>query len=114
MPVVEPGNAKDDGRPGVPRADVPDRRDGRAYLMPEDLALAVRVALATGRPLLLRGDPGTGKSSLAAYVARNLGYRYYESVVTSQTSAQDLLWRFDVVRCLADAQTLGDGDALND
>jgi MoxR-like ATPase len=84
--------------------EAPDRRDGRIYHYDDRLHLAVELALATGRPLLLRGDPGSGKSSLAAYVARNLGYRYYEHTVTSQTNAQDLLWRFDLVRRLADAQ----------
>ena len=69
--------------------------------------MAVEVALATGRPLLLRGEPGSGKSSLAAFIARNLGYRYYETVITSHSSAQDLLWKYDLVRRLADAQTRG-------
>jgi len=72
--------------------------------MPAALHLAVEVALTTGRPLLLRGEPGTGKSSLAPYVARRLGWRYYEHVVTSASTAADLLWRFDAVRRLADAQ----------
>jgi MoxR-like ATPase len=82
----------------------PDRRDGQIYHYDDWLHLAVELALVTGRPLLLRGDPGSGKSSLAAYVARNLNYRYYEHIVTSQTNAQDLLWRFDLVRRLGDAQ----------
>lgn len=84
--------------------DSPDRRDGSVYCYDDELQLAVELALCTGRPLLLRGDPGSGKSSLAAYVARNLGWRYYEHVVTSATQAQDLLWRFDAVQRLADAQ----------
>ncbi|MFK4222174.1 AAA family ATPase [Streptomyces sp. NPDC019890] len=84
--------------------DMPDRRDGLVYVMPEDLRLAVKVAKATGRPLLLRGNPGSGKSSLAPYVARKEKWRYYEYVVTSQTRATDLLWTFDGVRRLADAQ----------
>jgi MoxR-like ATPase len=62
------------------------------------------VALTTGRPLLLRGEPGSGKSSLAAYAARRWKWRYYEHVVTSATRARDLLWRFDAVRRLRDAQ----------
>src|ERR1700722_13586199 len=90
-----------------PPADFPDRRGGRVYLMPEKLELAVGVGLATGRPLLLRGEPGAGKSSLAAYVARERGWRYFEHVVTSQTQARDLLWTFDGVRRLADAQAGG-------
>ncbi|MFI7598163.1 AAA family ATPase [Actinoplanes sp. NPDC049681] len=88
----------------VTGSDGVDNRDGRAYAMTDELSLAVDVALATGRPLLLRGDPGSGKSSLAAYVARKRGWRYYEHVVTSRTEAHDLLWTFDAVRKLADAQ----------
>lgn len=84
--------------------DVPDRRDGRVYLSDDDTQLAVEVALATGRPLLLRGAPGSGKSSLAAFVARNLGWRYFEHVVTSATRAEDLLWHYDAVSRLSDAQ----------
>jgi MoxR-like ATPase len=85
--------------------DVTDRRDGAVYVCSAELRLAIDIALATSRPLLLRGEPGSGKSSLAAYVARNLGWRYYEHVVTSTTAADDILWRFDAVRRLADAQT---------
>lgn len=83
---------------------MPDRRDGLAYVMSPKLELAVDIAYATGRPLLLRGDPGSGKSSLAAHIAREKDARYYEHVVTSRTQAQDLLWTFDTVRRLADAQ----------
>ena len=89
----------------------PDEREGRVYVMSEKLELGVRVALATGRPLLLRGDPGSGKSSLAAYIARARSWRYYEQVVTSRSHAQDLLWTFDSIRRLADAQLRRD---LND
>jgi MoxR-like ATPase len=92
-------------RTDVPIPVAPDHRDGRVYVVPAEIRLAVNVALATGRPLLLRGDPGTGKSSLAAYLARQLNWRYYELVVSSRTQTQDLLWSYDVVRRLADAQT---------
>jgi MoxR-like ATPase len=91
--------------------DVPDRRDGRIYLHDEETRLAIEVALTTGRPLLLRGDPGSGKSSLAAFVARNLGWRYFEHVVTSATRTEDLLWRHDAVRRLSDAQVRTAADA---
>jgi MoxR-like ATPase len=87
-----------------------DRGDGSRYLMPEEGRLAVKVALATGRPLLLRGSPGCGKSSLAAHIAQQLDWRYYEHVVTYRTQATDLLWTFDTVRRLADAQAR-EGDA---
>jgi MoxR-like ATPase len=81
-----------------------DRRDGKLYLYTEKIVLAVNVALATGRPLLVRGASGCGKSSLAYNLALCLKRRYYEFVVSSRTEFQDLLWRFDAVRRLADAQ----------
>ncbi|HEV8384054.1 MAG TPA: MoxR family ATPase [Candidatus Acidoferrales bacterium] len=80
-----------------------DTRDGSVYVYSEPITLAVRVALATGRPLLLLGPPGSGKSSLAAYVARSMKWNYFEQVVTSRTRAQDLLWSFDAIRRLRDA-----------
>src|SRR5262245_8272197 len=51
----------------------PDRRDGRVYRISDNARMALKLAIVTRRPLLLRGDPGSGKSSLGAYVARNLG-----------------------------------------
>jgi len=83
-----------------------DRRDGKIYYYDEKgkIVLAVNVALATGRPLLVRGPSGGGKSSLAFHAARVLQRRYYEFVVTARTEARDLTWRFDAVRRLADAQ----------
>jgi MoxR-like ATPase len=87
--------------------DTPDRGDGYVYVMPDDLEFAVKVALATGRPLLLRGMPGSGKSSLAPFIARLRGWRYYEHVVTYRTQPRELLWSFDSVRRLGDAQVAG-------
>ncbi|MEU6354562.1 MoxR family ATPase [Streptomyces sp. NPDC047072] len=91
-----------------------DRGDGSRYLMPDEGRLAVQVALATGRPLLLRGSPGCGKSSLAAHIAELRGWRYYEHVVTYRTQATDLLWTFDTVRRLADAQARNGDGPLDD
>jgi MoxR-like ATPase len=73
-----------------------------------DIELTVNVALATSRPLLVRGPAGSGKTSLAATIAHNLGWRYYEKVVTSATRAQDLLWTYDSIRRLSDAQVKRD------
>jgi MoxR-like ATPase len=84
-------------------ATTPDRRDGAVYVFDESLRLAVDVALATHRPLLLRGEPGSGKSSLAAFIARHKKWRYYEYVVTARSRARDVLYTFDAVRKLADA-----------
>jgi MoxR-like ATPase len=81
-----------------------DSRDGAVYVYDDRTVLAVNVAVATGRPLLVRGPPGCGKSTLAPAVARFLGWRYYEDVISSHTRARDLLWRFDALRRLSDAQ----------
>ncbi|MBL8291573.1 MAG: AAA family ATPase [Bryobacterales bacterium] len=81
-----------------------DRRDGSIYIYTDEIVLAVNVALATGRPLLVRGPSGCGKSTLARNVARWLGRRYYEQVISSRTQARDLLWEMDLLRRLQDAQ----------
>ena len=99
------GKLESEELPAGSGLDSPDRRDGRVYRCPPALHLALDVALSTGRPLLIRGEAGTGKSSFAAFVARNLGWRYYEYTVTSSTEARDLLWHYDTVRRLADAQS---------
>lgn len=90
--------------PGQAAVSLADRAEVYVY-HDDNIALAVNVALAAERPLLIRGEPGCGKSSLARDVARQMGWRYYEHVVTSRMQAQDLLYRFDTVRRLADAQT---------
>lgn len=82
-----------------------DQRRRVAYVYgDEKIVLAVNVALATRRPLLVRGPSGTGKSSLARSVADILGRRFYEYVVTSRTQARELLWQVDLLRRLHDAQ----------
>jgi MoxR-like ATPase len=81
-----------------------DHRDGSVYAPTREILTAVQVALITGRPLLLSGPPGCGKSSLASYVARRLGFAYFEFVVTDESGPQDLLWRIDSIRRLNDAQ----------
>jgi hypothetical protein len=82
-----------------------DEAPAGGYIYDSDgrIALAVNVALVTGRPLLVRGKPGTGKSSLAPDVAQRLGWRFYSHTVTSRTRARDLLWGYDAVRRLNDA-----------
>src|SRR5437588_11306946 len=70
---------------------VGDRRDGRVYEYTEEIILAVNVAIATSRPMLIRGPSGSGKSSLAHSVASFLGWQYYEEVISSRTQARNLL-----------------------
>jgi MoxR-like ATPase len=74
------------------------------YVYDDDIELAVNVALVTARPLLVAGPPGSGKSSLAPSVAQLLGRRFYRDVISSRTEARDLLWRFDALARLRDAQ----------
>ena len=73
----------------------------------DDQIRAVNAALAAGRPLLVRGEPGIGKSQLARAVAHELHRAFISQVVDSRTESRDLLWHFDAVARLADAQILG-------
>ncbi|MBK1647296.1 AAA family ATPase [Rhabdochromatium marinum] len=66
--------------------------------------LAINAALASRRPLLVRGEPGIGKSQLAHATARCLKRPYLELVVDARTEARDLLWSYDAVARLAEAQ----------
>jgi MoxR-like ATPase len=88
--------------------DLPSSRKGAGeparYICSEELRLALDVALVTRRPLLLSGEPGTGKSSFGRWVAANLGWRFYKFVVTSHSRPRDLLYQWDAVRRLSDAQ----------
>ena len=78
---------------------------GDVYVYSEHAVLILNLALATGRPLLLSGEPGSGKTTLAANVAKVLGRWFFKETVTSHTKASDLLWWFDTLRRLNDAQT---------
>ncbi|NQV28870.1 MAG: MoxR family ATPase [Rhodopirellula sp.] len=68
---------------------------------------AVRAAWAARRPLLIRGEPGVGKTQLAAAVAKASGRVLVSYVVDSRTESRDLLWEFDAVMRLAEAQLAG-------
>lgn len=81
----------------------PDGRRHIPYVYSSDIVLAINAALATRRPLLLRGKPGCGKSTLARDVAYALDRDFEEQVITSRTTATDLLWEFDAVGRLSDA-----------
>ncbi|HEX3105240.1 MAG TPA: MoxR family ATPase [Terriglobales bacterium] len=86
---------------------VGDNRTGSVYVFNDHIRLAVRVALASGRPLLLRGPSGWGKSSLAAASSKYLGWDYHEAVISSRTQARDLQWEVDLLLRLSDAQADG-------
>lgn len=64
-------------------------------------AQAIQVALVTRRPLLIRGEPGCGKTQLAAAVAHELGWALHARTVHPRIEAQDLVYQFDAVKRLA-------------
>lgn len=77
------------------------------HVFDERSGQAIRAALVTGRPLLVRGEPGTGKSQLARAAAKVLSRKFLSHVVDAHTEIQDLWYRFDAVSRLGHAQTLG-------
>ena len=77
------------------------------YVATEDLMVAVNAAVALGRPLLVKGEPGTGKTVLAREIATALGKPLIEWHVKSTTKAQHGLYEYDAVARLRDGQ-LGD------
>jgi MoxR-like ATPase len=68
---------------------------------------AIKAALGARRPLLIRGDPGTGKSELARAAAEVLERPFVPEVISSRTEPSDLHWKFDAVARLGQAQLLG-------
>jgi MoxR-like ATPase len=83
------------GRQGLPK---------RFHKFDEESIYAVNTALAAQRPLLVRGEPGVGKTQLAEAVAAELQRAFYAFTVDARTESRDLLWRFDAVMRLAQAQ----------
>src|SRR5476649_291002 len=79
------------------------------YLTSPSLEASVQCALALERPLLVRGEPGTGKTQLAEAIATSLGLRLIHWPVKSTTRAQDGLYLYDTVQRLYDSR-FDDGD----
>ncbi|MBP01235.1 MAG: ATP-binding protein [Rhodospirillaceae bacterium] len=77
------------------------------YVATDDLSMAVNAAVVLQRPLLIKGEPGTGKTMLAEEVASDLGMRLIQWHVKSTTKAQQGLYEYDAVSRLRDSQ-LGD------
>src|ERR1700710_2432023 len=77
------------------------------YVSTSDLTLAVNAAITLQRPLLVKGEPGTGKTMLAVQVAKSLGLPLLEWHIKSTTKAQQGLYEYDAVSRLRDSQ-LGD------
>ncbi|MFP4906209.1 AAA family ATPase, partial [Paraburkholderia sp. BR14261] len=77
------------------------------YVATDDLKLAVNAAITLKRPLLIKGEPGTGKTMLAEEVAAALGMPLMQWHIKSTTKAQQGLYEYDAVSRLRDSQ-LGD------
>lgn len=75
-----------------------------SYIATEDLKVAVNASVTLERPLLVKGEPGTGKTELALQVAQSLGARMIEWNIKSTTKAQQGLYEYDAVSRLRDSQ----------
>jgi MoxR-like ATPase len=100
------GSTLGDRKLSLPLLDGPASLDDPAgYLAEEGLRDAVNVALALGQPLLLTGEPGTGKTQLAASIAHELGLPApFVFNTKSVSTARDLFYRYDALRHFHDAQ----------
>lgn len=74
------------------------------YVATEDLQMAVNAAIALEKPLLIKGEPGTGKTMLAEQLADSLGTRLIQWHIKSTTKAQQGLYEYDAVSRLRDSQ----------
>ena len=86
-------------------------RGTETYVASQELQEAVNIALALGKPLLIKGEPGTGKTVLAQAIAESMGRPLITWSVKSTTKAQDGLYVYDVVQRLYDSQF---GEAVDD
>jgi len=87
----------------------PEKFSGtKTYVATDDLTTAVNAAITVARPLLIKGEPGTGKTLLAIEVAKSLNRPLIEWHIKSTTKARQGLYEYDAVARLRDSQ-LGDG-----
>ena len=79
------------------------------YVATDDLMMAVNAAVTLQRPLLVKGEPGTGKTQLAREIATALGRPFYDWAIKSTTKAQHGLYEYDAVSRLRDSQLGNEG-----
>ena len=81
------------------------------YISTEDLTIAVNASITLEKPLLVKGEPGTGKTELARQIAQSLDLKIIEWNIKSTTKAQQGLYEYDAVSRLRDSQL---GNKLQD
>ena len=79
------------------------------YIIDDDLMLTMNIAIKMNKPLLVKGEPGTGKTALAESIAKALGKELIVWSIKSTTKAQDGLYQYDVVRRLYDNELGNEG-----
>ena len=76
----------------------------KEYISTSDLTVAVKASIALEKPLLVKGEPGTGKTELAKQIANSLDLEIIEWSIKSTTKAQQGLYEYDAVSRLRDSQ----------
>ena len=79
------------------------------YIISDDLMVTANIAIAMNKPLLVKGEPGTGKTALEEAIARSLDMDLIVWSIKSTTKAQDGLYQYDVVRRLYDSELGNEG-----
>jgi MoxR-like ATPase len=108
--ILATNRQKDRGRENVEMKKNFGQFDGSAdYIVSDELRNCVNITIALGKPLLIKGEPGTGKTMLAESIAKSLGLKLIVWNIKSTTKAQEGLYVYDTVQRLYDSQ-FGDGD----
>lgn len=84
------------------------------HIFNENDCYALWAAYAAGRPLLVRGKPGTGKSQMARAIAEQLGWAFVSEVIRGNTELSDLHWHFDAIGRLGEAQAMSNKPGLSE
>ena len=85
-----------------------DFKGSKEYVSTDDLSIAVNAAINLEKPLLVKGEPGTGKTELARQIAKSLNLEIIEWNIKSTTKAQQGLYEYDAVTRLRDSQLFKD------
>lgn len=111
--LLDPDDRRSERRDWLANREIPaalgSHKEAAQYFQADaELVDAVNVSLAVGAPLLLTGEPGTGKTQVAHYLAWFFDIELFPLFVRSNTTAEDLLYRFDAVAYLHAANVRGE------